>query len=108
MKTNNIIYIHAIGMAQRMNANDVIHLVVDDDESDNCNDSDSDFDGYLDDDEMEELIRRKDCIQGGDFDEDVDEEIDNDTEHAQCSDDMLMDIEQEMDDTNAMDYGNEL
>ena len=95
-------------MAQRMNANDVIHLVVDDDESDNCNDSDSDFDGYLDDDEMEELIRRKDCIHGGDFDEDVDEEIDNDTEHAQCSDDMLMDIEQEMDDTNAMDYGNEL
>ena len=114
MKTN-IIYIHAIGMAQPMNANDVIHLVVDDDESDNCNDSDSDFDGYLDDDEMEELIRRKDCIHGGDFDEDVDEEIDNDTEHAQCSDDMQMDIEQEMDDTNAMnmdyyvmDYGNEL
>ena len=50
-------------MAQRLKAVEVIHLVVDDeDESDGCSDSDSDFDGYLDDDEMEELIRRKECV----------------------------------------------
>ncbi len=49
-------------MAQRSKAGDVIQLVVDDDdESDGC--SDSDLDGYLNDDEMTELIRRKECVR---------------------------------------------
>ena len=88
-------------MAQRYKANEVATLVVDnDDESDDCIDSDSDFDGYLDDEEMEELIRRKEWMHGGDVDED--NVIDDETAQVECSESMQVDTEQEMD-MNGMD-----
>ncbi len=79
-------------MAQRSKAGDVIQLVVDDDdESDGCSDSDSDLDGYLNDDEMTELIRRKECVCNS-------EEGSNDNERADCDNTMIGD-EHEVDDT---------
>ncbi len=72
-------------MAQRSKAGDVIQLVVDDDdESDGCSDSDSDLDGYLNDDEMTELIRRKECVCNS-------EEGSNDNERADCDNTMIGD-----------------
>ena len=49
--------------------NTVIDLILEDEDvSDDSNDSDSDVDGYLDDDEMEQLIKRKECVNNGDLD----------------------------------------